>query len=106
MGNEIQKISSLGADYIHMDIMDGNFVPNISFGPDVVKSLRNFSDVPFDVHLMISDPIKYIQQFAEAGADIITFHIEADCDILETIKLIKNYKIKAGLSIKPATSAK
>lgn len=105
MGNELKKISSLGADYIHMDIMDGNFVPNISFGPDVVKSLRNFSDVPFDVHLMINSPQKYIKQFAETGANIITFHIEANCDILETIKLIKSYKIKAGLSIKPNTPA-
>ena len=105
MGNEIKKISSLGADYIHMDIMDGNFVPNISFGPDVVKSLRNLSTVPFDVHLMIDNPHKYIKQFAEAGADIITFHIESNCDILETIKLIKDYKIKAGLSIKPNTPA-
>ncbi len=105
MGNEIKKISSLGADYIHMDIMDGNFVPNISFGPDVVKSLRNLSTVPFDVHLMIDNPHKYIKQFAEAGADIITFHIESNCDILKTIKLIKDYKVKAGLSIKPNTPA-
>ena len=105
MGNEIKKISSLGADYIHMDIMDGNFVPNISFGPDVVKSLRNLSTVPFDVHLMIDNPHKYIKQFAEAGADIITFHVESNCDILKTIKLIKDYKVKAGISIKPNTPA-
>lgn len=105
MGNEIKKISSLGADYIHMDIMDGNFVPNISFGPDVVKSLRNLSAVPFDVHLMIDNPHKYIKQFAEAGADIITFHVESNCDIFKTIKLIKDYKAKAGLSIKPNTPA-
>lgn len=105
MGNEIKKISSLGADYIHMDIMDGNFVPNISFGPDVVKSLRNLTTVPFDVHLMIDSPHKYIKQFAEAGANIITFHLESNCNILETIKLIKNYNIKAGLSIKPNTPA-
>ena len=105
MGNELKKISSLGVDYIHMDIMDGNFVPNISFGPAVVKSLRNFSDVPFDVHLMINSPQKYIKQFAETGADIITFHMESNCDILETIRLIKSYKIKAGLSIKPNTPA-
>lgn len=105
MGNEIKKISSLGADYIHMDIMDGNFVPNISFGPDVVKSLRNLTSVPFDVHLMIDSPHKYIKQFAEAGADIITFHVESNCNIPETIKLIKSYKIKTGLSIKPNTPA-
>lgn len=105
MGNEIKKISSLGADYIHMDIMDGNFVPNISFGPDVVKSLRNLTTVPFDVHLMIDRPHKYIKQFAEAGANIITFHLESNCNILETIKLIKSHNIKAGLSIKPNTPA-
>ena len=105
MGNEIKKISSLGADYIHMDIMDGNFVPNISFGPDVVKSLRVLTTVPFDVHLMIDSPHKYIKQFAEAGANIITFHLESNCNILETIKLIKSYNIKAGLSIKPNTPA-
>lgn len=105
MGNEIKKISSLGADYIHMDIMDGNFVPNISFGPDVVKSLRGLTTVPFDVHLMIDSPHKYIKQFAEAGANIITFHLESNCNILETIKLIKSYNIKAGLSIKPNTPA-
>ena len=105
MGNEIKKISSLGADYIHMDIMDGNFVPNISFGPDVVKSLRNLTTVPFDVHLMIDSPHKYIKQFAEAGANIITFHLESNCNVLETIKLIKSHNIKAGLSIKPNTPA-
>ncbi|MBQ6143461.1 MAG: ribulose-phosphate 3-epimerase [Clostridia bacterium] len=105
MGNEIKKISSLGADYIHMDIMDGNFVPNISFGSDVVKSLRGLTTVPFDVHLMIDSPHKYIKQFAEAGANIITFHLESNCNILETIKLIKSYNIKAGLSIKPNTPA-
>lgn len=105
MGNEIKKISSLGADYIHMDIMDGNFVPNISFGPDVVKSLRNLTTVPFDVHLMIDSPYKYINQFAKAGADIITFHLESNCNVLETIKLIKSHNIKAGLSIKPNTPA-
>lgn len=105
MGNEIKKISLLGADYIHMDIMDGSFVPNISFGPDVVKSLKKLSLVPFDVHLMINNPDKYIKQFADAGADIITFHLESNCDIHKTIKLIKNHKIKAGLSIKPNTSA-
>lgn len=105
MGNEIKKISLLGADYIHMDIMDGSFVPNISFGPDIVKSLKKLSLVPFDVHLMINNPDKYIKQFADAGADIITFHLESNCDIHKTIKLIKNHKIKAGLSIKPNTSA-
>ena len=90
-------------DYIHMDIMDGEFVPNISFGPAVVKSLRPMTEVPFDTHLMILHPQNYIKQFAEAGSQYITFHVEADCDVLETINLIKSYGVKAGISIKPNT---
>ena len=91
-------------DYIHMDIMDGEFVPNISFGPAVVKSLRPMTKVPFDTHLMILHPQNYIKQFAEAGSQYITFHVEADCDVMETINLIKSYGVKAGLSIKPNTT--
>ena len=90
-------------DYVHMDIMDGEFVPNISFGPAVVKSLRPMTEVPFDTHLMIKHPQNYIKQFAEAGSNYITFHVEADCDALETINLIKSYGVKAGISIKPNT---
>lgn len=91
-------------DYVHMDIMDGEFVPNISFGPAVVKSLRPMTKVPFDTHLMILHPQNYIKQFAEAGSNYITFHVEADCNIKETIELIKSYGVKAGISIKPNTS--
>ncbi len=91
-------------DYVHMDIMDGEFVPNISFGPAIVKSLRPMTVVPFDTHLMILHPQNYIKQFAEAGSQYITFHVEADCDVMETINLIKSYGVKAGISIKPNTT--
>lgn len=101
MGNEIQKIKN--ADMVHMDVMDGNFVPNISFGADVIKSLRNKSNLPFDTHLMIDNPLKYIKSFAEAGSDIITFHIESKSDTLATINEIKKYGKKVGLSLKPGT---
>ncbi len=101
MGEEIQRISS--ADMVHMDVMDGNFVPNISFGADVIKSLRSKTDLPFDVHLMIKDPIKYIDKFIDAGADIITFHVESDSDVKCTIDKIKSHGKKAGLSLKPGT---
>ena len=102
--NEIKKIQN--ADMVHMDVMDGNFVPNISFGADVIKSLRNKSTLPFDVHLMINNPLEYIDSFADAGADIITFHAESNSDIEKTIEKIKSKNIKAGISIKPKTSAK
>ena len=91
-------------DYVYMDIMDGEFVPNISFGPAIVKSLRPMTKVPFDTHLMILHPQNYIKQFAEAGSQYITFHVEADCDVMETINLIKSYGVKAGISIKPNTT--
>ncbi len=91
-------------DYIHMDIMDAEFVPNISFGYSVVGSLRKLTDKPFDTHLMMMHPQNYIEQFVKAGSQYITFHVEADCDVVETIKLIKSFGIKAGISIKPKTS--
>lgn len=101
--NEIKKIQN--ADMVHMDVMDGNFVPNISFGADVIKSLRNKSSLPFDVHLMINNPLEYIDSFADAGADIITFHAESNSDIEKTIEKIKSKNKKVGISIKPKTPA-
>jgi len=91
-------------DYIHMDIMDAEFVPNISFGYSVVGSLRKLTDKPFDTHLMMMHPQNYIENFVKAGSQYITFHVEADCDVIKTIELIKSYGIKAGISIKPKTS--
>ena len=90
---------------MHLDVMDGHFVPNITFGAPVIKCVRKYTDKPFDVHLMITDPLKYIDDFADAGADIITFHVECDSDIDKTIEKIKSRGIKAGLVIKPKTPA-
>ena len=101
MENEIKKLKN--ADMVHMDVMDGHFVPNISFGPDVIKSLRKHSNLPFDVHLMISEPYKYIENFVESGADIITFHIESNSDVNKTIDKIHSLGKKVGLAIKPKT---
>ena len=91
------------AEFIHIDVMDGHFVPNISFGPTVYKNLKGKINNIFDVHLMISDPMKYLDDHVKAGADIFTFHYEADCDIDEMIREIKKRNIKAGISIKPKT---
>ena len=105
MGDELIRIDKGGADWIHLDVMDGHFVPNITIGPAIVSALRQYSKLPFDVHLMIDYPLDYIEQFAKAGADIITFHIEAKSDIQATIDKIKSLGVKPGLVIKPKTSA-
>lgn len=101
--NEVIEITKYGADYIHLDIMDGHFVPNITFGPDVVKAIRPFTDIVFDVHLMIEEPDKYIKQFVDSGADIITVHVEACTHLHRTLQLIKSFGVKCGVVLNPHT---
>ena len=103
LGNEIKRLEQAGADLIHVDVMDGHFVPNLTIGPPVIKTLRNYSTLPFDVHLMISSVHKYIKNYAEAGADIITIHPEATDNLESSINLIKKLNKKIGLSLNPDT---
>ena len=101
LGNEIKRLEEGGADMIHMDVMDGHFVPNLTIGPSVIKALRKHSSLKFDVHLMISPVHKYIKAYADAGADIITIHPEATQNLGESIKTIKDLKKKVGVSLNP-----
>lgn len=102
---DICRIKDAGADWVHVDVMDGHFVPNITIGVPVVKSLKKITDLPLDVHLMIENPDKYIESFVKAGADILTFHYESASNVESVIDMIKHFGVKVGISIKPKTSA-
>jgi ribulose-phosphate 3-epimerase len=103
LAEDIRKVEEAGADLLHVDVMDGHFVPNITIGPPVVKSIRAVTKLPLDVHLMISDPDKYIPAFADAGANILTVHAEASVHLDRTLNLIRSHNVRAGLAINPAT---
>ncbi|BDR80825.1 ribulose-phosphate 3-epimerase [Clostridium tetani] len=103
LGREIEAIEKYGAHVVHFDVMDGKYVPNISFGVPIMKSIKGLTKLPFDVHLMIEEPSKYIEDFAKAGADIITFHYEAETHLDRTINYIKSFGVKAGIALNPGT---
>lgn len=103
LGSDIEKAVRAGSDYIHVDVMDGLFVPSISFGMPVLKAIRKETDTVLDVHLMIEEPIRYVKEFADLGADIITVHYEACSDVRTTLEAIKSTGVRVGLSVKPAT---
>ncbi|MFC1587109.1 ribulose-phosphate 3-epimerase [Planctomycetota bacterium] len=106
LAQEIKDVEAGGADWLHCDVMDGHFVPNITFGPFIVKAIKKIASVPLDVHIMISNPAKYAGEFCQAGADILTFHIEAASDPGEVIRIIRDHNVKAAVAISPDTPAK
>ena len=103
LGDEVSRVEKAGADWLHVDIMDGHFVPNLSFGPALVRSLRKQTDLPLDVHLMVTNPLRFIEPFANAGADLLTVHVESQDDTLQALNAIKAQGLKAGVSVKPDT---
>ena len=105
LGEEVAAITKAGADYVHIDVMDGHFVPNLTIGPVVIKSIRDYSKLPFDVHLMIEPVDQFIESYAKSGADIITVHAEATTHLNRTLQLIKSFGKKCGVSLVPTTPA-
>jgi len=105
LGTDVQALEAAGADLVHVDIMDGHFVPNLSLGPGIVKAIRPCSSLPFDVHLMLSQPYRYVQSFVEAGADHITIHVESEGAVACTLEQIRSYGCSTGLSLRPGTPA-
>jgi len=103
LGDEIKRIEAAGADWAHLDVMDGMFVPNITFGPGVIKSIRKLTKMPFDVHLMIQHPLRYVETFADAGSDMLTIHVEAEGNVKATLKKIRDIGLKPGITLNPGT---